>query len=80
MVRMWLSRCKKVFITAGSIAVVAVIVIWILQGTMSHRKGHGRDIEPVDVKVMTLEPQEIPDEVWASGSVCPLQRAKLSPE
>ncbi|MGV8123710.1 MAG: efflux RND transporter periplasmic adaptor subunit [Candidatus Xenobiia bacterium LiM19] len=77
---MWLSRCKKVFITVGSIAVVAVIVIWILQGTMSHRKGHGGDIEPVDVKVMTVEPQEIPDQVWASGSVCPIQRARLSPK
>lgn len=79
MVRMWLSRCKKVFIIAGSIAVVAFIVIWILQGPLSHRKGHGKDIEPVPVKVLTVELQEIPDEVWASGSVCPIHKARLSP-
>ncbi len=59
---------------------VVFMLIWILHGVLSHRKGRGGDNEPVQVKACMVALEEIPDEVWASGSVCPVQKARLSPK
>lgn len=80
MVRKWLSRNKKILIVAASVTAAVVVVVLVLQGILSHRKGHGEGLEPVPVKALTVALEDIPDEVWASGSVCPIQKARLSPK
>lgn len=65
--------------------IVAVVVaalgigLWAATHGRSAEQPKVEKVEPISVKAITAVEQQIPDEVWASGTVAPFAEAKIAP-